>query len=64
MPGLEAFYFQELLGLLLEALAGGMAVGGIMAYEFERHIWKKILEVVKKDSQAQPTIESIDHYHQ
>ena len=45
-------------------LAGGMAVGGIMAYEFERHIWKKILEVVKKESQVQPTIDSIDHYHQ
>jgi hypothetical protein len=44
--------------------AGGMAVGGIVAYEFERRIWNKILEVVKKESQAQPTIDSVDHYHQ
>ena len=28
-------------------LAGGLAVGGTMAYEFEC-IWKKILDVVKK----------------
>lgn len=58
-PGAVGFIVGGPIGL-----AGGMAVGGIMAYEFERHIRKKILEVVKKDSQAQPTIESIDHYHQ
>ena len=29
-------------------LAAGATVGGIMAYEFEKHSWKKILEVVKK----------------
>ena len=34
-----------------------------MAYEFERHIWKKILEIVKKESKNEPTVESVDHYH-
>jgi hypothetical protein len=45
-------------------LAAGATVGGIMAYEFEKHIWKKILEVVKKESENQPTVDSIDHYYQ
>ena len=47
-------------------LAAGATVGGIMAYEFEKHIWNKILEVVKKESEKQPTldsIDSIDHYY-
>jgi hypothetical protein len=44
-------------------LAAGATVGGIMAYEFEKHIWKKILEVVKKESENQPTVDSIDHYY-
>lgn len=33
-----------------------------MAYEFEKHMWNKILEVVKKESEVHPTIDSIDHY--
>ena len=44
-------------------LAAGATVGGIMAYEFEKHIWNKILEVVKKESEKQPTLDSIDHYY-
>jgi hypothetical protein len=44
-------------------LAAGSTVGGIMAYEFEKHIWKKIVEVVKKESENQPTVDSIDHYY-
>ena len=44
-------------------LATGAAVGGIMAYEFERKMWKKISETVKKVSQIQPTLESVDTYH-
>jgi hypothetical protein len=43
-------------------LAAGATVGGIMAYEFEKHIWKKIL-VVKSESENQPTVDSIDHYY-
>jgi hypothetical protein len=44
-------------------LAAGVAVGGLMAYEFEKHIWEKVLEVVKKESAVQPSIDSINHYH-
>src|ERR671927_1342788 len=44
-------------------LAAGAAFGGIMAYEYEKHIWKKILEVVKRESKVQPTMESIEHYY-
>ena len=43
-------------------LAAGATVGGIIAYEFEKHIWKKIL-VVKRESENQPTVDSIDHYY-
>jgi hypothetical protein len=44
-------------------LAAGATVGGIMAYEFEKHMWAKILEVVKKESERQPPVDSIDHYY-
>lgn len=44
-------------------LAAGVAVGGIMAYEFEKHLWTKVLEVVKKESATQPSLDSIEHYH-
>ena len=44
-------------------LAAGATVGGIMAYEFEKHIWNKILDVVKRESENQPTLDSIDHYY-
>jgi hypothetical protein len=44
-------------------LAAGVAVGGIMAYEFEKHVWEKVLEVIKKESTVQPTIDSVNHYH-
>jgi hypothetical protein len=44
-------------------LAAGVAVGGIMAYEFEKHVWEKVLEVVKKESAVQPSIDSVSHYH-
>ena len=43
-------------------LAAGATDGGIMAYEFEKHMCNKILEVVKKESEIQPTVDSIDHY--
>ncbi len=58
--------FPGAVGLIVGGpigLAGGAAIGGIIAYEFERNMWKKILEVVKRESKVQPTIESIDHYY-
>ncbi len=44
-------------------LAAGATVGGIMAYEFEKHVWQNVMEVIKKESGVQPTIDSVDHYH-
>ncbi|MGC1929913.1 MAG: hypothetical protein WA667_13130 [Candidatus Nitrosopolaris sp.] len=57
-PGAVGLVFGGPVGL-----AAGVAVGGIMAYEFEKHVWEKVLEVVKKESAVQPTIDSINHYH-
>ena len=44
-------------------LAAGVAVGGIMAYEFEKHVWQKVLEVIRKESETEPTIDSVEHHH-
>lgn len=44
-------------------LAAGVAFGGIMAYEFEKHIWQKVLEVIKKESQNNPTLDSVESHH-
>jgi len=57
-PGAVGLVFGGPVGL-----AAGVAVGGLMAYEFEKHIWEKVLEVIKKDSSVQPTIDSVNHYH-
>lgn len=58
--------FPGAVGLIVGGpigLVGGAAIGGVIAYEFERSMWKKILDVVKRESKVQPTIESIDHYY-
>jgi len=36
---------------------------GLVAYEFEREMWKRIQKAVKKVSQVQPTLEFVDSYH-
>lgn len=43
--------------------AAGATVGGRMSYEFEKNIWNKILEIIKKESEKQSTLDSIDHYY-
>ena len=58
-PGAVGLVFGGPVGL-----AAGVAVGGIMAYEFEKHVWERVLEVVKKESAVQPFIDSVDHYHE
>jgi hypothetical protein len=61
----ESLLWTGAVGLIVGrpvGLAAGATVGGIMAYEFEKHIWKKIL-VVKSESENQPTVDSIDHYY-
>jgi hypothetical protein len=58
--------FPGAVGLIVGGpigLAAGAAFGGIMAYEYEKHMWKKILDVVKRESKVQPTVDSIEHYH-
>ena len=62
----SSLLFPDAVGLIVAGpiwLAGGLAVGETMAYEFEKHIWKKILDVVKKESKVQPTLNSIEQYH-
>ena len=64
--GLEASFFPGAVGLIVGGpigLAAGATFGGIMAYEYEKHMWKKILEIVKRESKVQPTVDSIEHYH-
>jgi hypothetical protein len=58
IPGVTGFLVGGPLGAV-----GGTTVGVIMAYEFERKIWKKINEVVQKESKKQVTTENIDHYN-
>jgi hypothetical protein len=57
-PGAVGLLFGGPVGV-----AAGVAVGGVMAYEFEKHVWEKVLEAVKNESTMQPTIDSISHYH-
>src|SRR6476620_4807173 len=56
-------WFGSLLWPGAVGLAAGLAVGGIMAYEFEKHVWQKVLEVIKKESVTQPTIDSVENHH-
>ena len=58
IPGVTGFLVGGPLGAV-----GGTTVGVIMAYEFERKVWKKINEVVQKESKKQVTTENIDHYN-
>lgn len=39
-----------------------LAAGGIVVCE-ERKMWKRVQDAVKKVSQSQPTLESVDRYH-
>ena len=59
--------FPGVAGLVIGGpigLAAGATVGAIMAYEFEKKIWKKMTEAIKRESEQHPTIDSIDHYSQ
>jgi hypothetical protein len=59
IPGVAGLFIGGPIGL-----AAGATVGAVMAYEFEKKIWKKILEAVKIESEHNPTLDSVDHYHQ
>jgi hypothetical protein len=57
IPGVTGFVVGGPLGAV-----GGTTVGLIMAYQFERKIWKRIREVINKESKKQPTADEIEHY--
>jgi hypothetical protein len=64
--GVYSLAWPGVMGLVVGGpvgLAAGATVGGIVAYEFERKVWKHVQETVKKVSQVQPTLESVDTYH-
>jgi hypothetical protein len=49
----DILVWPSALGLLVGGpvgLAAGVAVGGIMAYEFEKPLWEKVLEVASANS--------------
>ena len=57
IPGGTGFLVGGPLGAV-----GGATVSIVMVYDFERKMWKKIREVIRKGSRNQPTTENIDHY--
>jgi hypothetical protein len=57
IPGATGFLAGGPLGAI-----GGITVGVIMAYEFERRMWKKIREVVERESKRKLDSLSIDYY--
>ena len=59
IPGVAGLLIGGPIGL-----AAGATVGAIMAWEFEKKMWKKIIEAVKIESEHQPTLDSVAHYKQ
>jgi hypothetical protein len=57
IPGATGFVVGGPLGA-----AGGVAVGAVMAYEYERHIWKRIKDVIQVQSGKPLNTGSVDHY--
>jgi hypothetical protein len=58
IPGAAGFAVGGPIGAL-----GGVGVGVLMAYEYERHMWKRIREIVEQESSGRITSASVDHYH-
>lgn len=57
IPGITGFIVGGPLGAV-----GGTTVGLLMAYQYERKIWKKIREVINKESKRKPAADEIEHY--
>ena len=57
IPGVTGFLVGGPLGAV-----GGTTVGIVMAYQFERKIWKKIQEALQRESKTQPTVQNTEHY--
>jgi hypothetical protein len=58
IPGVAGLLIGGPIGL-----AAGATVGGVMAYEFEKNMWKKITVAVKNESENDVTVDSISHFH-
>ena len=57
IPGVTGFVVGGPLGAI-----GGTTVGLVMAYQFERKIWKRIREAINKESKKKPMEDQIEHY--
>ena len=57
IPGITGYIVGGPLGAV-----GGTTVGLLMAYQFERKIWKKIREVINRESKRKPAADEIEHY--
>ena len=57
IPAVTGFVVGGPLGAV-----GGTTVGLIMAYQFERKIWKRIREAINKESKRKPMEDQIKHY--
>jgi hypothetical protein len=57
IPGVTGYVVGGPLGGV-----GGTTVGLIMAYQFERKIWKRIREAINKESKKKPMEDQIEHY--
>jgi len=57
IPGVTGFLVGGPLGAV-----GGTTVGIIMAYQFERKIWKKVQEAIHSESKNPLTVDSVEHY--
>jgi hypothetical protein len=56
-PGVTGFVVGGPLGAV-----GGTTVGLMMAYQFERKIWKKVSEVIERVSKNKMTVGSVEHF--
>jgi hypothetical protein len=56
-PGVTGFVVGGPLGAV-----GGTTVGLIMAYQFERKIWKKVSEVIERVSKNNMTVGIVEHF--
>jgi hypothetical protein len=61
----SSLLFPGAVGLIV---AGPIGLAGVLLWvelwpTIKKHIWKKILDVVKRESKVQPRLDSIEHYH-
>jgi hypothetical protein len=57
IPGVTGFIVGGPLGAV-----GGTTIGIVMAYQFERKIWKRISEAIDKASKNKISTENTEHY--